>query len=269
MQPQETKDPFNLDTALKNRLVRLPTSLPPPLEGLGIVSLVAVGLRPLYTPPRKRSIFYPGYVALLRGLSSVHWIFRSVYLLNMAHCAMSVLFVGVLRLDGPEEWPCLWGSPSDAYTLQAFWGRFWHRVGSTPMLQIGRRVSHAWLRLRPGSTGDKIFQAFWVFTANGAIHIVADWCVHPDAAWSELTPDMTFLWLNFLGGFFELLMRRLVVLVMGKPWPIRNPGLGRKMLGFLWVLFFFYCTARPSAYPYFKPLDRRPRNLEVVIQAGV
>ena len=30
--------------------------------------------------------------------------------------------------DRPEEWPPLFGSISEAYTLRRFWGVFWHKL---------------------------------------------------------------------------------------------------------------------------------------------
>lgn len=52
-------------------------------------------------------------------------------LLTAAHNLLAALLVSVLQWDGPDEWPALFGSITEAYSLRRFWGRFWHRLHVT------------------------------------------------------------------------------------------------------------------------------------------
>lgn len=82
---------------------------------------------------------------------------------------------------------------------------------------------------------------------------------------------MYFLWLCFLGGLFELLLKRLMAGLFENisfSSARAEPGWRRQSFGFLWVVFFFYVTAQPSVYPFFKPLDHRPKNLIVNVRTN-
>jgi hypothetical protein len=41
--------------------------------------------------------------------------------INTLHCVLAVLCVGV-GISRPQEWPDLFGSPFNAYSVQRFWG---------------------------------------------------------------------------------------------------------------------------------------------------
>ncbi|KAK7946095.1 uncharacterized protein PG986_010416 [Apiospora aurea] len=67
-----------------------------------------------------------------RGIMSFHWIWTSYYSLTTAHDLAAILFVAILSWDAAEEWPPLFGSLADTYTLRRFWGVFWHRLHVHP-----------------------------------------------------------------------------------------------------------------------------------------
>lgn len=64
----------------------------------------------------------------LRSISCTHWIWGVYCGLTAAHHACAALFVSVLGWDSPADWPPLFGSVWDAYSLHRFWGVFWHRL---------------------------------------------------------------------------------------------------------------------------------------------
>ncbi|KAF2118163.1 hypothetical protein BDV96DRAFT_379060 [Lophiotrema nucula] len=72
---------------------------------------------------------------------SLYWIWNTVLILETFHTLFAIIFVTLLGLDESEEWPWLFGSPSQAYTLRRFWGRFWHRLTATASAASGRFIA--------------------------------------------------------------------------------------------------------------------------------
>jgi hypothetical protein len=64
----------------------------------------------------------------LRALMSSRWIWDTCLLLTVTHDLLAAVFVSVLQWDRPHEWPPLFGSITEAYSLRRFWGVFWHRL---------------------------------------------------------------------------------------------------------------------------------------------
>ncbi|OTB18159.1 hypothetical protein K445DRAFT_9127 [Daldinia sp. EC12] len=147
----------------------------------------------------------------IRAFISTIWIFDSVSQLEISHALVGVLFVAILRVDEPHEWPPLFGSPLKAYTLRRFWGRFWHRLFASA--EVWARVivdQKALLRL-PISV-KKIFVAFSIFTMSGVAHALVGWRIGDSA----LERDVLFFWYNFLAVCFEI--------IVSKCWSTKQPA---------------------------------------------
>lgn len=52
--------------------------------------------------------------------------------ISLLHSVLAVLCVGV-GISRPQEWPDLFGSPFNAYSVQRFWGRTWHQMLRRPL----------------------------------------------------------------------------------------------------------------------------------------
>ena len=44
-----------------------------------------------------------------------------ILLLDAMHTALATFFIRVIHIDIPDDWPDLFGSPLEAYTLGRFW----------------------------------------------------------------------------------------------------------------------------------------------------
>jgi hypothetical protein len=173
---------------------------------------------------------------LLRLCLAFHWAWLTILFSQILHNIMAILFVAVIPLDHPDDWPPLYGSPQQAHSLRRFWGVFWHKIAAPSQAVYGRFVSRRVFGFVPGTSVEKCFIAFWVFAFSGVVHALVNLKVDPD---TDLFMDLRFLLLNFCGGFVESLVVDL--LVPGKV-KRRVPPLGRRLLGFAWVYLFFYCT---------------------------
>ncbi|UNI15920.1 hypothetical protein JDV02_002404 [Purpureocillium takamizusanense] len=197
-----------------------------------------------FSPPQRR-YFHIGWdrASVFRAVFSLHWAWLTYLILTAAHSALAVLFVSVLQLDEPKEWPLLYGNPLRVNSIQRFWTSFWHRLGTESQLRYGRLVSHAILGLQPRGTSEKIFLALWVFTCSGFVHALVTHKTEPEA---DARSDMWFLVLNFSGGLFEFALRQLQA---GTTARSRGQRLLQSGLGYLWVILFFYCVVPPYQYP--------------------
>jgi hypothetical protein len=174
--------------------------------------------------------------ALLRFCLAFHWAWPTILFSQTLHNIMAILFVAVIPLDHPDDWPPLYGSPRHAYSLRRFWSVFWHKIAAPSQAVYGRFISRRIFGIKEGVSAEKCFVAFWVFAFSGICHALVNSKVDPETR--DAFMDSRFLLLNFCGGFVEALADGLV------PWNVKRrvPPLGRKMMGFVWMYAFFYCT---------------------------
>ncbi|KAI1440203.1 hypothetical protein F5Y02DRAFT_403517 [Annulohypoxylon stygium] len=107
----------------------------------------------------------------LRAVVSFHWILSNYFNITLAHDALSVLFISVLQWDMPSDWPCVFGSVFEAYSLRRFWSVFWHKlhVGVMTTLMphyLYRQDGELWWQ-RYNRT---ILRALWIFSFSGICH---------------------------------------------------------------------------------------------------
>jgi hypothetical protein len=133
----------------------------------------------------------------IRFYVSMYWIWIAYLMLELCHTVLALFFVVLLRLDNPEDWTPLFGSPLQAYSIRRFWTKFWHRLTVAPCVSSGRMITRRVAGLQPGSQHEKIFIAPWAFFVSGIFHVVADW-----ASGEPCYPvdDMLFFIANFLAG---------------------------------------------------------------------
>jgi hypothetical protein len=191
---------------------------------------------------------------LIRVVSVLQWVWSCYFILTTAHAAVSLVFVGVLALDSPEEWPPLWGDIRASSSIRAFWGKFWHRIGTASQLSYARALIKA-IGLRQGSAPAKALASLCVFAFSGLTHIAANWAVNNGHGQEReaLFRDVVFLLLNFTGGLAEVLIGKLVQVIcasLGLDMHTGRSRLSMRYLGFAWVFCFFFCTVPPYQYPF-------------------
>ncbi|RXW19783.1 hypothetical protein EST38_g6073 [Candolleomyces aberdarensis] len=72
-----------------------------------------------------------------RTLSVFQFVGMTYCGLRMMHSFLSAAFVGT-KISEPEDWPLLFGSLGEAYTVRRFWGKFWHQL----LRRLMRTLSH-------------------------------------------------------------------------------------------------------------------------------
>ncbi|XRM48114.1 hypothetical protein ABZX51_011054 [Aspergillus tubingensis] len=137
----------------------------------------------------------------IRLYLSVYWIWIAYLMLDLCNSLLSIFFTVILRLDDPNEWQPLFGSPLEAYSISRFWTKFWHRLTVSFCTSSGTQVTRHLIGMTPGCRSEKVFLAFWTFLLSGLCHAIADWqsgepC-HPHH-------DMLFFIANFMASALEV-----------------------------------------------------------------
>ncbi|KAI4833715.1 hypothetical protein E4T44_08439 [Aureobasidium sp. EXF-8845] len=176
----------------------------------------------------------------IRVVFTFRWIWLNFVDVDAAHAFLSIIFVGILRLDSPEEWPSMFGSPLEAYSLRRYWGRFWHRLVHRPYLGLASVVAG---KLHISSLGPKLekaFLAFLIFLISGLAHAVVS--LHGGNL-VEAIDDIAFYCMNFAVVAVEGVIYRLAS-------PVRRllPSWCCKIFGFIWVFAFWFWAAPKWAY---------------------
>lgn len=189
-----------------------------------------------------------------------YWLVQGVVPLQMAHFLLSIVFVSILRLDAPDEWPPLFASPAEAYSLRRFWGRFWHRLFSPGAVAWARFLARNVLGLAAGGQVEKALVPFVVFSVSGLAHAAIAWRLGDCC----LDRDIMFFWLNFAAAFGETVVLKVLQTAFsganrahvgvgsGHPSVDGRKALvysGTRAIGYVWVIVFFLWATPPYLYP--------------------
>ncbi|KAE8306249.1 membrane bound O-acyl transferase family-domain-containing protein [Aspergillus transmontanensis] len=173
-------------------------------------------------------------------------------MLDLCNALLSIIFSVILRLDAPNEWQPLFGSPLQACSIRRFWTKFWHRLTVSCCASSGTQVTRRLIGMTPGCRSEKIFVAFWTFLLSGLCHVIADWQAgepcHPH-------DDLLFFVANFMASALELLVVRRLERVKGYRadhdkdiWSVLLKTTNR-VVGYVWVLGFFFWITPKWQYP--------------------
>ncbi|KAI1086179.1 hypothetical protein F5B19DRAFT_480159 [Rostrohypoxylon terebratum] len=195
--------------------------------------------------PEKQS-FLPPIVPrdlLLRMIISFYWILSNYFGITLAHDGLSVLFVTILQWDTPSEWPCVFGSVSEANSLRRFWGVFWHKlhVGIMTTLMppcLCRKDGEVWWQ----RCGRSSLRALWIFLFSGICHGLVNRVLRK----RTMRQDVQF----FLSNYVICLAETVVNSLMRKRYSHdASPRIWERLLGYVWVLSCFGCTVPAWKYP--------------------
>lgn len=199
----------------------------------------------------------------LRGAFAVWWAVGAYTMLNTLHIAFSLLAVVILRRDDPSDWPPLFGSLSESYSVRRFWGKFWHRILVQPYTQFGRQLCKAipGYRLKPAMA--RVLTFFTIFSLSGAVHAAASWQTGDRCGWSR---DILWFCGNFVAGMAEVIIlsqTRTIAQHIGCHNLLHriSSGFLGKVVGYLWVFGFFFWSVPKWQYPkvYCRVMDELER----------
>ncbi|MCJ1453678.1 hypothetical protein MMC28_004026 [Mycoblastus sanguinarius] len=198
--------------------------------------------------------FLPSKQTYLRRLSTVtaretfirtglvfHFTWSAWAIFTGIHDVLALISVGV-GLDDPENWPPLYGSPYQMYSLRRFWGKFWHRLVYRTYTGYGALISQKLFGFRRGSLLDKLLVNFSVFLFSGVIHALVTFQLGFQCGYWE---DVMWFSLNFVAVVVEQASQAALLILFGRY--ARNQALG-KAVGSAWVFAFFFWSLPKLEY---------------------
>jgi hypothetical protein len=180
--------------------------------------------------------------------------FRSYAVLTYLYTLVSIISVGILRIDNPEQWPPLFGSIKSTNSMRGFWGDFWHSLGYSAYVSWSKFITLRILRFRSGSNMATLVIRFLVFLLSGVVHILVAWQFKQSyGVWRQIAWSCQ----NFTALVVEaIVLRRLAVYFGAKNDTGFIRVLGR-IAGHAWVFAFFFWAVPKLHYPlYYNSLER-------------
>lgn len=222
-----------------------------------VTNVISSILRPLNITledfaPAKQGLVPPiTYRGLsLRAVMSVQWIWGTYLVLSGAHDILAIVFVSVLLWDLPAQWPALFGSIAETYSMRRFWGVFWHRLHVAVFeAYMPSFVLHFYDQRRDWKAQQqcegyiitrKGFRAFWMFLSSAICHSVVHWVVTRKGNTAQ---QVKF----FLSNYALCLVETVAVRALeGKV--ISNGSLWTRLFGYAWVLAVLFTLAPAWQY---------------------
>ena len=176
----------------------------------------------------------------IRTILVLNFVWSSWGLLTCYHKAWSIFFVGV-GLDEPEDWPALWGSPFEMYSVRRFWGKFWHRSAFRAYIGYGNLIAEKALRLRRGTLAHRICAEFTVFFVSGVMHAMTTRMLGFRGGYWE---DVAWFCMNFAAILVETAVQAVWKGVFGRA----GASVG-KVGGAVWLFAFFFWSLPKTQSP--------------------
>ncbi|KIW94092.1 uncharacterized protein Z519_05408 [Cladophialophora bantiana CBS 173.52] len=98
--------------------------------------------------------------------------FRNYLLMSLGHSTTSLVGVFLFQ-DDPADWPPLYGSLKDAYTVRRYYSHFWHRVMRTAFVSNAKFLLFRLLRVSPSAVTSRYLVSITAFAISGTMHSVA------------------------------------------------------------------------------------------------
>ena len=178
----------------------------------------------------------------IRSWLVFNFVWSSWAIFIATHNILAFAFVA-LGIDEPEDWPSLYGSISEAYSMRRFWGEFWHHLVQRSYRTYGSLLSQKMLGLPPGSFADRTCVNFTVFLISGIVHA----CITAQLGFTcGYWEDIAFFMMCYAALLVETGVQRFASLAFGES---RPDGWICRLLGYTWVFGFLFWVLPKHQYP--------------------
>ncbi|KAL4886421.1 membrane bound O-acyl transferase family-domain-containing protein [Aspergillus karnatakaensis] len=218
-QPSSPEDIERFFSPGKEYLLFRPSNLPPP-------TLTEVGVH--------------------LGVALMAWGPMGSVFINIFYRVVAVLSVG-LGISRPDQWPSLFGSITEAYTVRRFWGRYWHQLLRNPFQSITKFITQTILRLpQTGFTAtfNRYLNVLLVFSCSALMHASID-------AKGGIGFDRTGAWACFLLQPVGIVLEDLVCGFYTKLFGATQgkTPIWIRIIGYIWVWTFLTLVAPLYNFP--------------------
>jgi hypothetical protein len=171
----------------------------------------------------------------IRFLAVFYFVWNAYAMLSSMHAAFSIMFVVLLQLDLPDEWPPLFGDIRNATSVGRFWTAFWHSLAYRPYNAMAGLVLGTMLGIRPGSALHRLLRNSAIFLCSGISHALVMHQLLPCGARAEIWWFMANFVAVVLENHFDLAVKRLKL----RPGSQGGQFLWR-IAGYCWTLGFMF-----------------------------
>ncbi|KAJ0412950.1 membrane bound O-acyl transferase family-domain-containing protein [Aspergillus carlsbadensis] len=180
------------------------------------------------------------------------WFLALRLVIDSGYRALSLVAIA-LTISAPGDWPPLFGRMRDAYTLRAFWGKFWHQLLRRPLTAFSNHLTQEIMHLSCPSMPERYTNNLVVFILSGAIHLASDYEAGVPVAESRAMVFFpSFVPLFMIEDGVQHLWRRVCSPAPRTDSSSSEIALWQRVLGYLWVIM---CLSVIS--PQFLAVERR------------
>ncbi|KAF8900297.1 membrane bound O-acyl transferase family-domain-containing protein [Gymnopilus junonius] len=148
-------------------------------------------------------------------------------LMTIMQCAASSITVAFCISDA-QEWPPLFASPLEAYTVRRYWGRMWHQLYRKIFASHSKYIADC-LHLPPKSKITTYFKLYLSFFISGVIHCAGDYGYLQEYSGGALRYFLLHACaITFEDGIIGLAKRAGF-----------RTNLGWRIIGYFWVIIWF------------------------------
>ncbi|KAL2692384.1 hypothetical protein Neosp_002791 [[Neocosmospora] mangrovei] len=161
--------------------------------------------------------------------------------IDIPYRGFSILSV-LLGLTSTDQWPPLFGSMWDAYTIRGFWNTFWHQDCLWPMKSLSNYICRDLLGLPRPSFIERYLNILIVFMASGAMHLTIDLFSYKPPS---KAPTLAFFGSMALAIMLEDGVQELCRRITGvdtRKKDVKVP-LWHRLVGYVWVTTWMTLTA--------------------------
>ena len=177
----------------------------------------------------------------LRSWLVFHFVWSSWSVFTATHDLLAFAHVAI-GIDEPEDFPKLYGSVFEAYTMRRFWGKFWHRLVQRSYGAHGSVISQKILRLPSGSVADRICVNISIFLTSGVVHAFITAQHGFKCGYWE---DLGFFMISYAALLGEEGAQRATSQAFGTTW---QKGWTCRVLGYTWVFGFLFWVLPKHQY---------------------
>ncbi|KAF3811669.1 Acetyltransferase pyr8 [Colletotrichum gloeosporioides] len=168
----------------------------------------------------------------------ISWLAPARVTIDILYRVLSVVAV-VSGMTSPEDWPPLFGSIWDSYTIRGFWSIFWHQHCRWFLTSVSNYLCRDLLRLPRPSRLERYFNIALVFMGSGLVHVMLDmFCWQPPLKAPTLAFFGSFAVAIMLEDGVQEVWRRISGAEDSK-----NVPLWHKIVGYIWVSTWLTVTS--------------------------
>lgn len=178
-----------------------------------------------------------------------------------AVCAQNVLYnfaafwAVLLGLSEPKDWPPLFGSFYDAYSVRRLWSVCWHQTNTHKYSATSNFIVHRVLMVPPGRTTiSRYLRVVVIFAVSGALHMAVDFSMGVPLRNSG---GFRFFCTQIIGIVIEDAVLGIYRKFSHRPNQLQ-PSIVHKGIGFVWVCCFLVWSYPAYMFPIIEQTANDP-----------